>query len=274
MLPVIKLGDLTIPMYGLMFATGFALAVILAVFLAKKAGVSRNDAIYAAVYGAVGLYIGAKLLYFLTRLPYIIEHSEIFDYGFGEFLTVGFGGMVFYGGLIGFGFGVWIYCRRFKTNLFDIADLYAPLVPLAHGFGRIGCFCAGCCYGVENHGFLSVHFPYNEDFPELCEVPRVPVQLMETGLNFICFGVLLWFLIKNIRLAESERRLKQGQLLGIYLAYYSFVRIILEIFRGDKERGSIGFLSTSQFIGILLIPAAVFLILAKKRKPVFWKQTG
>jgi prolipoprotein diacylglyceryltransferase len=38
----------------------------------------------------------------------------------------------------------------------------------------------------------------------------------------------------------------------------------LEFFRGDKIRGMIGVLSTSQVISLLLIPAAVWLLFRKK----------
>ena len=31
----------------------------------------------------------------------------------------------------------------------EIADIAAPALALGHGFGRIGCFMAGCCYGKE-----------------------------------------------------------------------------------------------------------------------------
>ena len=148
-------------------------------------------------------------------------------------------------------------------------DLYTPFLPFAHAFGRIGCFCAGCCYGIEYHGFLSVHFPYNEISPELSTVPRLPVQLIEAGLNFICFGALLHIMLKNLKKKKEERKLKQGQLLGFYLIYYLIARTILEFFRGDSVRGSVGFLSTSQIISILMIPVAVYFVLAKKRLAVF-----
>ena len=40
-----------------------------------------------------------------------------------------------------------------------IFDCVVPGVALAQGFGRIGCFLAGCCYGAENTGKFGVIFP-------------------------------------------------------------------------------------------------------------------
>ncbi|MBR4344410.1 MAG: prolipoprotein diacylglyceryl transferase [Lachnospiraceae bacterium] len=277
MFPSIHIGSFELPLYGMMFLIGFFLAILMIRRLAPKVGVGKDDALFAAIYGAIGLLIGAKILYFITKLPSIIKYFDIYvkmfkAEGFGAlnyFLMENFGGMVFYGGLIGFCLGVLRYCAHFKVPLFDIADLYTPFLPFAHAFGRIGCFCAGCCYGVEYHGIFSVQFPYNEITPELSEVPRLPVQLIEAGLNFICFGVLLYIMMKNVRRKEEDRKIRKGQLLGFYLAYYLIIRTILEFFRGDSVRGSVGFLSTSQIISLLLIPVAIYFILAKKRDRIF-----
>ena len=273
MLPSINIGIMELPLYGPMFLIGFIIAIVIAVKLGHKYGMKKDDILTAAVYGAIGLFIGAKAFYFFTKIPSIIKHWDDFISNMKVDFTGGldymFGGMVFYGGLIGFCLGVLRYCVHFKVNIWDITDLYAPLLPLAHGFGRIGCFLAGCCYGMEYHGPLAVHFPDNGFNYELSSVPRFPVQLLEAFLNFICFGVLLTVLIKSANRPKGSRKLKQGRLLGIYLTYYLIARTFLEMLRGDSIRGSVGFLSTSQLIGILLIPAAVFFIMAKGRKEIF-----
>ncbi len=275
MFPVIDLGFVEIPLYGPVFVLGAVIAVIIIRKLAPSAGVDKYDSFYAVIYGMIGLVIGAKALYFITKLPNIIAHfSEYLEY-LGEntmgALSYAFGGLVFYGGLIGFALGVVRYCYHFKISLWGIADLYTPFLPLVHGFGRIGCFLAGCCYGIEYHGPLSVHFPYNEYSPALSEVPRFPVQLLEASLNFICFAVLFAILRKEMKRSESDRRLKQGQLLGIYLTYYLVARTLLELLRGDDtDRGMIGFLSTSQIISILMIIPAVILLRAKNREKIFY----
>ena len=273
MLPFIDLGILQLPLYSLLFMIGFAIALLLARKIGGSYGINKDDIIFAAIYGAIGLLIGAKVVFFIKKVPKVIANFEEFK-KFIKIDTMGalnylFGGMVFYGGLIGFCLGVLRYCVHFKVKLFDLADLYTPFLPFAHAFGRIGCFFAGCCYGIEYHGPLAIHFPYNELTPELSEVPRFPVQLLEALLNFICSGILLYIMSKNAKKEPKDRKLKQGQLLGIYVAYYLVARTFLEMLRGDEVRGKVGFLSTSQIISILLIPVAIFLILARKRQAIF-----
>ena len=267
MLPEITIGSLSIPLYGPLFMIGFVISVCSVAYLASGRGISVKSIIGAGVFSLVGIVIGAKFFYFLTMLPGIIRdfesYSKLLESDKLTAFDYAFGGMVFYGGLIGFCIGVYIYCRKSGIDFWALSDIFAPFLPFGHAFGRIGCFCAGCCYGVEYHGIFSVTFPYNPSEPELSAVPRLPVQLIEAGLNFICFGVLLYLLLK---LRKQKKGFAKGRLLGIYLLYYIIIRFILEFFRGDEIRGSIGPLSTSQVISILLIPVAVILIKGRAGK--------
>lgn len=261
MFPVINVfGLFPIPMYGTVFGIGFAIAVLIARKIGPSYGVRRDDITFASLYGILGLLVGAKVLFFLTKLPAIIVHFNTYLRVLKESpidaISFAFGGMVFYGGLFGAILGVYCYCRQYKVPFVPYLDIYAPLLPFIHGFGRIACFLAGCCYGIEYHGFGSVQFPYNELVPELSEVPRVPVQLMEAVLNFIMCGVL-FFLMK-------KKKMHNGQLLGIYFVYYAIARYLLEMLRGDIIRGGIGRFSTSQIISILLLPAGFILIRGKR----------
>ncbi len=54
--------------------------------------------------------------------------------------------------------------------------------------------------------------------------------------------------------------------MGIYLIYYTMARFLLEMLRGDKLRGGVGILSTSQLISILLIPVGVYLLTGRMEK--------
>lgn len=260
MFPVINIfGLFRLPMYGTVFGIGFAIAVLTARKIGPIYGIGKDDITFASLYGIIGLLVGAKALYFLTKLPAIIIHFDIYLEVLREepmeALSYAFSGLVFYGGLFGAILGVYCYCRQYKIPFIPYLDIFAPLLPFIHGVGRIGCFLAGCCYGIEYHGFASVQFPYNELIPELNKVPRVPVQLMEAGLNFILCGVL-FFLMK-------KKKMQSGQLLGIYFVYYAIVRYLLELLRGDIIRGGVGHFSTSQIISILLLPVGIILIRGK-----------
>lgn len=260
MFPFIEITEqFKIPLYATIFMLGFFLAVILARKLAPSFCATKEDVTYAAAYAAIGILIGSKVVYFITKLPNIVVKYDTFFKIIKESplyaMQYAFGGFVFYGGLIGAIAAVWIYCKQYKVPFAPLVDIYAPLIPFVHAFGRIACFCSGCCYGKEYHGPFAVQFPYNEQIPELSEVPRIPVQLIETCTNFIVFGVIFYL--------AKKKKLKSGQMMGIYLVYYSIARFFLEMLRGDELRGSISIFSTSQLISVLLLPIGIYLLSGK-----------
>ena len=89
----ITLGPVTIYMYGLMIAIGFASALLLCNYRGKKKGLSE-DTIYGIFFCAlIGGMVGCRLLYYIVELPEIIKDPSIL----GNFKT----GYVVYGGIIG-----------------------------------------------------------------------------------------------------------------------------------------------------------------------------
>ncbi len=240
-----------VPLYGLCWIIGIALAFIVALFLLKRAGLDAFDLACSAVFTLGGVVIGAKLLFIIVSLPTIIELKL-------SPLELIAGGFVFYGGLIGGALGLLLYTKIFKVKLMNIVDVYAAVIPLGHACGRVGCFLGGCCYGMEYDGPLS--FTYSEGVLNASTpigVPLFPVQLFEAGLLLLLFVPML------IVYSKTKRT---GICGAIYLYAYAVFRFILEYFRGDKERGSLLAFSTSQIISILIIAfVTVFIIMVRKK---------
>lgn len=231
----------------MLFLIGYTVSVFLMMRGSKRYGINKNDILYASLYAAIGIGVGAKAAYFLSKIPRIIMNPdafiELFRLDYKVALTYLFGGLTFYGGLLGAILGVFIYCRQYRIDRMQILNYAAIYFPFIHMFGRIGCFLAGCCYGKEYHGPLAVHFPYNPNTPELSEVSRIPVQLMEAGINLLIFLILL---LLSSRLIKKQ--VKKN--LQIYLLLYSFARFFLEYLRGDLDRGQYRLFSTSQWISL------------------------
>ncbi len=64
----------------------------------------------------------------------------------------------------------------------------------------------------------------------------------------------------------SRRKRFDGEVILAYTIWYAIARFGLEFFRGDADRGFVfgGLLSTSQFIAVLLGPAAIVLWLFRR----------
>ena len=65
----------------------------------------------------------------------------------------------------------------------------------------------------------------------------------------------------------SRRKRFDGEVILAYTLLYAMARFVLELFRGDADRGFMfgGLLSTSQFIAAILGPVAVALWFVRRR---------
>ncbi len=260
LLPYIKISGVQLSTYALMASIGF-FAMWLVAWLAtrKRTEIDQNHVPHIALAAMAGLIIGAHLLGTAVNFHMLINavrdnFSQMHSYA--DYLTLFayvFGGMVFYGGLFGAVIGAAWYMKALKLSYRLYFDVMAFCVPLFHGFARIGCFLGGCCYGIEcRHGIVF------HDSPDLSAngVPRFPVQLLESGLEFVLFAVII---------ALYLRRRLSGRLMYVYLLSYAVIRFFDEFLRGDRARGFVGPLSTSQFISVLTFVAVIILLAANSR---------
>lgn len=239
---LLTIGSFTVHGYGLMIAIGIAAAFFTAEYRAKKMKLSHERIFPMAMWAILGGAIGAKLLYYITQIKEILANPAL--------LLKLADGFVLYGAILGGIVAVLLYCRKAKLNSLQYFDVVIPSVALAQGFGRLGCFLAGCCYGVEAHGPLSIVFHESDFAPN--GIPLIPTQLIASGLNFLNFLVLVLL---------AKRKRADGQIIGLYLLFYSAGRFVLEFYRGDLIRGNVGSLSTSQFISLFMFAAGLAMLL-------------
>lgn len=242
-----SIGNLTIHGYGLMIGIGVLCCVAMGLYRAKKYNLSQDAVLDIAIYCIICGYVGAKLLFVIVEFESFLKDP---------LSVLGSQGFVVYGGItVGVLTGV-LYCRIKKLSFWEYFDLLAPSVAIAQGFGRIGCFLAGCCYGRETDSFLGVVFP------EGCMAPAgvklLPTQLFSSIGDFIIMFILLFF---------YKKRKYTGSIGVLYMTLYAIGRFFIEMLRSDN-RGGIGSLSTSQIISIVILALAIFLyqIIRKKGK--------
>jgi phosphatidylglycerol---prolipoprotein diacylglyceryl transferase len=247
----IALGPM--PLYGFgVFLSGALIAGwVLAQRLAEREGLSRDVIARCYFATAVSGLIGARVLYVLTNLRDF--HS------LADMLAFRSGGLVFYGGVLGGFVGSLVSLRRTRMPWLAWADIAAPCLVTGSMLGRMGCYLAGCDYGVPLGGgaprFLVrlgtfPRWPDNVAGPvagspawvdhvlyrglpldSTASLPVHPTQLYES----IAAGALLAAL-----LALRERRRFRGEVFLAFVAGYGAVRFLLETVRDDPERGLYG----------------------------------
>ena len=248
--PFFSILGFSVPGYGLMMAIGVIAAFIVLHYLRKKIAITEDDFYSAVILAMLGGFVGSKLLFWIVEIDTIIQNPHFLL----ESITAGF---VFYGALIGGLLAIYIFVRVKKQKFLAYFDLFVPAVTLAQAFGRIGCFLAGCCYGKEYDGALSVVFPSGVGSAAPAGIPLFPSQLVESAFLFVLSAVLILIFL---------RQKKLGTTTGWYFILYSIGRFCIEFSRNDY-RGAVGPFSTSQFISIiLLILGIILLMLVKKGK--------
>lgn len=244
-------GSITIYSYGFCIAMGALLGFLYMYKQGKKEfGLTFDQSNNLFIMLVLAGIIGGKL-FLIFEDPSLYLHRP-------KNLISG-SGFVFYGSLLlAIPIMLW-YFKKIKVPVLGMLDVMAIVTCIVHGFGRIGCFMAGCCYGIPTDSFLGVIFTDAKCQAEPLNTSLHPTQLYEATLIFSIMAVLWLF--------KSGKKFN-GQLFLLYLMTYAFGRGILELFRGDIQRGFVvkNILSNSQFISLLVIAVALFFYVRLRRK--------
>ena len=204
------------------------------------------------------LVIVAILLSVVLGFSSAILFQAFYNYlAKGVFTLSATTGMTFYGGFIGGAITfllVWFIGGKFflkkensgeeKRKIFDMLDISACCIPLAHAIGRIGCFFAGCCHGAKTDAWFGVNMFTQNGWETV-----VPVQLFESAFLILLSAFLLWvFFKRKINLP----------LMPTYCFAYGIWRFFIEYARADhRGKTVLSFLSPSQLVAVMMIVAGI-----------------
>jgi phosphatidylglycerol:prolipoprotein diacylglycerol transferase len=239
--------------FGLFLAAAYLAALWWLLRGVKREHMDSERAAGLGLWIIVGAIIGAKVLMVLRSLPEYLAHpSDLWSLA-----TLQSAGD-FYGGFIGALIAsLLFFLIHPEIPRWRFADLAGPAIALGQAIGRIGCFMAGDDFGRPSHLPWAVTFR-DPDAAEIggapLGVPLHPVQLYESGVCLAIFFFLVWL---------ARRKRFDGEIILAYSIMYAVARFFLEYLRGDMDRGFLfgGMLSTSQFIAIIVLIAAVPLCL-------------
>ena len=248
-----SIGNFTVHTYGFMIMIGAVLGFLyMSSSVKKDLGIEREKVQNLAILIILSAFVGGKLFFFLEDPSYYFGSLANMKKNFRT-------GFVFYGSLLfAIPITVW-YFKKEKWPLWPMMDRLAITACLIHGMGRLGCFFAGCCHGVPTDLPWRVTFSHPASQAQPLHTGLHPTQLYSAGLIFSILTVLLMF--------KRHKRF-EGQLFFIYIILYAVGRGIIEIFRGDEERGYIidNVLSHSQFISIIVILITIITYRKFKKK--------
>lgn len=158
-----RIGGAPIYGYGVMLVIGFFVSMELAKFLARRCKLDPETFANAALIALVAGVVGARLSHVLENIGDYTRSDLSVGQNLWNAINLRSGGLTYYGGfllafaaVLGYGF-----YKRVPIRLG--MDIIAPCLMIGLGFGRVGCYLNGCCYGAQTNVGWAVEFPYHSD---------------------------------------------------------------------------------------------------------------
>ena len=264
----LDLGIIVWYKYSVLILLGIIAAVFFGIKEGKKIGITVNQILD-------GVIIIVPLSIIGTRMWYVIFEWDRYKNDLMQILNIRDGGLAIHGGVITAFVSAYVYTKIKKINILRAFDLIAPGFLVAQAFGRWGNFFnqeahGGVIGGVTN---LVPNLSLDDQRAFLTDTLHLPDYITNNmylqgpdGLNYY-HPTFLYESIWNISgfilllILRRTKFIRTGDLLPIYLIWYSTGRFFIEAMRTDSLYiGDTG-LRTAQIISLLLIVGGIAFLL-------------
>lgn len=267
---IFSIGPLHVRWYGLMWALGIWLALVVVQKLFKNEKLSEKWLDSLFIYTVVGTIVGARLghCFFYEWKPLAEPVSILgikFSYGNyyithpWELLYVWRGGLASHGGAIGILIAMYLYNKNISKKGFiwilDRLVIGAALTGAAIRFGNL--------MNSEIYGSATT-LPWGFIFSRDGQTePMHPTQIYEMLYCLITFAVTWWLYWKK------QAYKKNGLIFGVFLIGIFGSRFALEFIKLNQEAFESGmFLNMGQILSIPFIVWGIWLIIRSTKQPV------
>src|SRR3972149_4901420 len=150
---IVHLGTFELRWFGVMIMMAVILGIWMAIFQARRRGISADDIYSVGLWGVIGGIIGARLFHVVDKWDYYLSHPL-------QILALQQGGLAIWGGAVGGLLAGAIYARYKKLPLVPTMDIGAFGLITGQIVGRLGCIINGDAAGAPTTlpwGFQYVH---------------------------------------------------------------------------------------------------------------------
>ena len=248
-----QIGNFAITKYSLCILTAFVLGYILALFEAKKHGISKESITDFLVYLVPIVIVGARLYYVLFEFKFYKNHlSEIF--------MVWHGGLAIHGGVLAGLIFLIIYTKKRKIDTLKFMDICAVSLVIGQAIGRWGNFFNQEAFGPEigltvDDGFKFLKSLYIPEF--IIDNMFIDGMYHHPTFLYESIGCLVIFI--TLILLRKIKKLKTGTICSIYFIGYGILRFFIESLRQD----SLMFidLKIAQVVSIIMVLSGIYMLL-------------
>jgi phosphatidylglycerol:prolipoprotein diacylglycerol transferase len=257
-LPLLGETHLFLPTYGVLFATGALIAWWWFIRRGRLLDIPDDRLFNLSFYTLLAGIIGAKIALITVDWRFYSSNPE-------EIVGVLRSAGVLMGGVIGGAVVFVLYATKQGLPLFRLGDAIAAPLALGQAIGRLGCLAAGCCWGksCDPHNPIAITFTNSVARSQTgvpLNVALIPTQAIQMVNDLTLAVVLAWLWRRRIKPA--------GTVFWIYVVLYSITRGLIELWRGDRQRGLYlgDSVSTSQLIAIAGILFGLAMIVRSVRQ--------
>jgi phosphatidylglycerol:prolipoprotein diacylglycerol transferase len=228
-----------VPLYGIFILISLISGLIVIYNNSKSLNYRKEQIIGLLIYILLGAIFGAKYFTYFTNFK---KYNGNFDFKYV--------GLSSYGAVIGIFILLLVYSKQYKKNIKDLIYIIIPSISLMYSIGKIGCFLAGCCYGIYYDGPLNVIYNYSYSAPAI--VKLFPIQLLES----VVFLVIFIYLYN-----QTNKNNNKNQFIGKALFICGLSKFLLDYLRMSHQ-GQI--ISINQIISLIFIIIGIFMLLKYK----------
>lgn len=247
-------GPFAIHSYGLAIAIGLIIVTYLIKRDPRFKELSLTDEkltkIILVCVGA-GL-LGGRILFLSTNREHATSILDLF--------TLWQGGLSILGAVLAIAAVLPWYLYRVGVPVIGMLDLVGIYAPLLQSISRVGCFLAGCCYGLPTTRPWGIIYTDTQS--------EAPLYLcLHPAQLYSAIGLMLIFAFMYF-IAQKKFR-TPGQLVTLYVMLISIERFIVDFWRGDQEPSALfpdtfslyQYISAGMFIG-----AGILFVITTLRK--------
>ena len=256
---LIDLGFMEIRWYSVLILLAFIIGYFLIINRCKKKGISITLISDMCFYLVIVCILGARLYYCLFEFE---EYKNIID-----IFKIWKGGLAIHGGVIAGIIFIYFYTKKKKLPLLDILDIFAPALVLGQAIGRWGNFFNQEAFGPFIHAsnpsvLENLHIPQFIIDGMYIDGAFINGEYFQPGYYHPTFlyeslGCLIMFI--TIMIIRNIKKIKPGQISGIYFIGYGILRFLIESLREDSLM--LFNLKVAQLVSIIMIVVGIILFI-------------
>lgn len=233
-----EIFGMSIRWYGILIGSGMLLGALIAMREAKRLGLKEDTLLDILIIALPCAIIGARFYYVIFELD---NYDTIF-----EMINIRSGGLAIHGGILAAVGSFAIYAKVKKLDFWKWLDITAPSIALGQAIGRWGNYINGEAHGGETS------LPW--------AITVAGKQVHPTFLYESIGDLAIFFILYSMR----KKKKFDGQLIALYMIFYSAIRFLIEGLRTDSLYW--GQFRVAQLISIALILLGIAILIVRNKK--------